>query len=431
MFLTKQQCKKWIWYWIGIFVYRVVLDLVFIFYISPLYAYYMDLTTNIQPINMIASYVLLGVIMLFMSCDDSYLSDILLNVQLVVMLMPMLTLCAISGSSLFFMMLVSGAHILQCLCVKVFRYTMKKRTYIFCMKSGMWMKCVLMAILVLSVGYSFSQYGFASAEAFDLTAVYGIREQVGYSFPFSYLVPWAFKVICLFLLVYALEKKHYILAEIAGSIQIYFYLTYANKSTLFSLILVLGSYFIVNKTDVIKTMIIGLIALMSGSSLVYACTGNLILLSYLVRRTFFVPARIKFAYYEFFSQNLLLYFADNSIGHLFGMKSPYEMQAPKLIAEYLGEPQSYCNTGYWGDAYANFGSVGVLLFSLILILLVLAIENMKLPKTLCFPLMIALFYNLNDGALLTWILGGGGALIFILLWLYRNVNMVKTRDAKI
>ncbi len=420
-------------YFIGVLLYKILLDIVFVYFISPNYFYYMNLTTDININKLIFSYIIVSVLLLIMPNQSNYISNIFLNVQFLVTLLPMLSLYAMSNRSTSFIVIVCLAHSLQCVIVWLAHQHYYQKTNIIIQKGKNWATLILLFFIGISVTYTLLKYGFVSLEAFNLTKVYSIRQDISYGFPFSYLLPWTFKIVCIFFMLIALEKRNYIGAIIASLFQIYFYLVYANKQTLFSWLLVLGCYWLVKKADLIKGMIYGLIALLLISGIVYKVLGNILILSYLVRRTLFVPATIKFAYFDFFSKNLKLHFADNSIGNLLQIASPYDLEAPKLIAGYLDVPNSYCNSGYWGDAFANFGYVGVILFSLVLIFIVLWLEKIvrNVSVLIYMPLLVSLFYNLNDSALLTWCLGGGGGLTVFILWLYGNCrrNKQKNEDA--
>lgn len=410
-------------YGMGILLYKLLLDLVFVYFIAPKYSYYMNLKLEMDPRRVLISYVLTLLMLLITFDNHKRLTNILLNVQLLITLIPMLSLYALSGREPAFIYMTCFVHILQCIFVKAVHTLQQKREYIFMKRSGSWLILALTLLLGLSLSYTFLKYGFASMDAFDLTEVYKLRENISYGFPFSYLIPWTFKIVCIFIFLISLEKKQYLGMLLSSAAQLYFYLIYANKQTLFSWLLVIACYILVKKADIVLGMIYGLSALLAGTSLIYKATNSIILLSYLVRRALFVPAAIKFAYYDFFSENELLHFADNSIGHLLGIPSPYGTEAPKLIADFLHVPDSYCNCGYWGDAYANFGMLGLFLFSILLALFLLLIEKMvekDIPRSVYVPFLIALFYTLNDSALLTWCLGGGGGLSILLLWMYRN-----------
>lgn len=403
-------------------IYRILLDCIYGFYIAPHWSYQMGLVLDTNITKIFISYIWLIIIIFITPSEEEHLTSVLINVQLLVMLMPMLSLYAMSNRSSAFISMVCIAHIMQCLIIRFIHKCACKSSNIVFKNSKFCMRFLCAFLLAIAVLYSFYKYGVASLTALDLTQVYTIRETISYSFPFSYIVPWVFKVLCIFLFLIFLDKRNYIGALAASTFQIYFYLTYANKQTLFSWLLAITCYFFVKRRALLKKMALGLSALLIGSSLIYQLFGNILLISYLVRRSLFVPAVLKFSYYDFFSANSLLYMADNTIGKLLGITSTYDMLAPKLIAVYLGVPNSYCNTGYWGDAFANLGIVGLFLYSIILICFLLLVEHIvkKIPRGIYLPFAITLFYNLNDSSMLTWMLSGGGGLMVLLLWLYRN-----------
>lgn len=414
---------KKIKYLFWIIVYRLVVDSTFCLCIAKEYGYYMGLIYSPNITKVIISYVLLIISAVVTCFDYDRLSSVVLMVEMTIMYVPMLTLFAFSDRSTFFMIISTVAYIIQTLIVRLSYKVNRKKIYFWLQKSQWVLVIIVIMIAGTSCVYTLVKFGIPSLAALNPENVYDIRDGVNYSFPFSYIVPWSFKVVFLFLLVIGLYIKKLWLVIVSLVGQGYLFLVYANKSTFFSIILVLAVYIVISeKCDVIKTIVIGLSGLGIVSLIAYVVFDNIMLISYGIRRTLLVPATIKFAYYDFFSENKLLHFADNSIGHVLGIKSPYKLEAPKLIAEYLSVPDSHCNTGLWGDAYANFGVAGVLLFSLFFILLMLLMEEMTndIPANIVFPIAVMLVYNLNDAAMFTWLLGGGAGLLFIELWLFRN-----------
>lgn len=416
----------------GILIYRIILDLAFCKLIAPLYSYYMQLKHIDNADKQVISFILLGVILLFTRFDDAKLSNVIMNMQLMIIIIPMMTLYAYSDRNSIYMIMVCGAYILQELTIGFGHRMQKMIPDIVAENAQNVLVCMITIFLAGAFVYTFGHFGIPGLSAFVLENVYDIRSEISYSFPFSYIVPWVFKIICIFLIVIGLYYHKYVLAVTGLIFQVYFFLTYANKTTLFAMILVIGCYFIMGRWNIIKATIWGMSGIVTFAGIIYITTGKIILLSYFVRRTLFVPATIKFAYYDYFSNNRLLYFGENFIGRLFDISSPYSLEAPKLIAKYLGVPNSHCNTGYLGDAYANMGTIGVLIFSFILALIILLIEKIteELPKQVTYPFAITLFYNLNDSALLTWLLGGGAGIAIIVFWLYKNIIRKNCSDVE-
>lgn len=61
-------------------------------------------------------------------------------------------------------------------------------------------------------------------------------------------------------------------------------------------------------------------------------TNKIEIASLFIRRLLFLPAQIKFYWYEFFSQNpFILYYLQGIIGKIFGIRNPYPVDAAKVI----------------------------------------------------------------------------------------------------
>lgn len=424
--------SKWI-YVILILVYKIALDIVFCRYISPIYSYYMNLKYIFNMEKVIYSYCMLFIVLFFTYYEINNLTSITLSVELVIMYIPMLTLYSYSDRNTKYMITVTLCYCMQSIIAKCYYLHEREILEIKPAWAKTFYKILIFFLLITAFMYTFIKYGYPSLAAFNLVDVYSIRSGISYTFPFNYIVPWVFKIVCIFICITGLYHKKWAMVLISISMQLFFFLIYANKSTLFSLILVLGIYWGIKKWNIINAMPIGLILLAVVSTVMYKQFGVYSFLSYGIRRTLFVPATIKFAYYDYFSQNELLHFADNTIGHLLNIQSPYELEAPKIIAEYLGVPNSHCNTGYWGDAYANFGIFGVVIFSIIVIWLLICIEKLtkRISQQIVIPIVTVMVYNLNDSALFTWILGGGGALMIFMFWLYRYCDKGMRDDKEI
>ena len=409
---------------IGMLLYKVILDYSFVKWIAPVFSYYMRLQYIANNNKVIISYVLLLIVLVITEFNEKRFSDVFMAVELIVMYIPMLSLYAYSDRSTAFMLVITISYCIQEAIIRLSRTVCVDKEIVVSGSASICLEISILALIGGAMLYSLINYGMGSLAAMDLMNVYSIREGVGYSFPFSYIIPWVFKVVCVFVIVLGMYRKQIILFLVGFIPQFYLYLIYANKSTLFSLGLVILVYYLYSRWDIIKSLVYGLAGMTLASGVFYSVTGNIYPISLMVRRTLFVPATIKFSYYDFFKENELLYFADNSIGKLFGVTSKYTMEAPKLIASYLGVPDSHCNSGYWGDAYANYGMAGVVIFSVILVLIVLLVERISkgVPTKVVYPILIILFYYLNDSALLTWLLGGGAGLVIVFIWLLKNAT---------
>lgn len=71
--------------------------------------------------------------------------------------------------------------------------------------------------------YTFIKYGYPSLAAFNLVDVYSIRSGISYTFPFNYIVPWVFKIVCIFICITGLYHKKWPMVLISISMQLFFF----------------------------------------------------------------------------------------------------------------------------------------------------------------------------------------------------------------
>ncbi len=93
-----------------------------------------------------------------------------------------------------------------------------------------------------------------------------------------------------------------------------------------------------------------------------------IIKSLLIRRLLFVPAKLNFDYFQFFSQNPYVWFSDSRflITHYF-MSYPYNLDVPHLIGKVIyGRPDMSANTGWIGSGYAHAGVLGMFIYAIII-----------------------------------------------------------------
>lgn len=354
----------------GFFIlfYKVMLDITFLFIISPLYDYRTFMELHINSTKLAESCLILILLILVTPNDEKRFSNVFLAMQLEIMIIPMLSIYGLRDGNRTFMYAVCLSYFLQTIILKKEKeikvsIRIKENQFIF------W--GIIAFLIFLSVGLMLIKYGIPDLKALKLENVYEVRQENTLSFPLQYFIPWLAGVILPILFILGIEKKKLGLTVGTLALQFYIFLTFGNKSHLFALVLVFGVYMLKKKNLLLKGLYIGMPFLVIVSDILYLINYKfLIILSLFTRRVLMVPAILKFEYYEFFSQHKKVYFADGIIGKLFGIESPYPQNVSKVIAEYIGIPESSCNTGYWGDAYANMGIIGVVLFSVILALII-------------------------------------------------------------
>ncbi|WP_158301528.1 hypothetical protein [Dictyoglomus thermophilum] len=269
---------------------------------------------------------------------------------------------------------------------------------------------------------------------FDLSLVYEIRSRyVESNIPFAgYLFNWVGYAINPLFLSYVFNKRQWLTFIFSIFIQLLLFSQTGLKSFLFVPILVLGVNWLYQKYGskklyLLTTLLIGLTVALGILS--YFLMGDIWVSSLLTRRTFYVPALLSFYYYDFFTSRGFTYLAQH---RLFGgfLKYPYSLNPPHLIGSvYFGTPEMGANNGILGDSYMNFGFLGAILWSFVLILFFKILDSfcdMDKNEVLIGPL--AVFANAFTNSALLTVMTTHGFLILLLFSIIIPKNRIKYRS---
>lgn len=407
----------------GLILYRISLDFAYITIICTVFGYNKNFKLDVNIIRYVESWIFcLGLILV--TPRKKSITSYYLLMQLVIMIMPMLSIYGLHHRSRYFLYLVCGVHMMQCFIGRFF-----------------WNKCrptvtkngknaalvVLFFLLFLTLGITFLQFGIPDMRALDFNRVYEVRAENQASGILNYFSFWLIQVILPILLLEAIMKKKIGVAILVGAVVLYFYLTFAHKSWFFSAFFIIGVYYFTKKGWFVKGICLGMPAMVFLLNGLYACSSKfLMLVSLFIRRVLFVPADIKFEYYDFFSKGEKLFFSEGQIGKLFGIESPYTQKTALIIGDRIGSPGASANTGYLAYAYADLGTVGVILFGVLLVVLLKFLDSITRKESFVFNFSVLSlgFFSLNDQALLTRLLTGGMALMMLILVL-RNEPKIR------
>lgn len=201
---------------------------------------------------------------------------------------------------------------------------------------------------------------------FDFTQVYELRETAASRLPgvFGYLSPMVSKVLLPFSLLLTMINRDYFFSvvAIAGSV-LMFGLT-NNKGPIFYPLVVLALYFLLHRKHVIRLVAVGILATIVASlvGFMYGGAGDW-LGSLLMRRSYFVPAHLNFQYYDFFSANPHVLWAESRIT-LGIVDYRYDLDTSHLMGyEYFSDSATGANTGWIGSGYMHLGFAGMLVYA--------------------------------------------------------------------
>lgn len=292
--------------------------------------------------------------------------------------------------------------------------------------------------LLTVAGISAYVYGWLSLTgglerlSFDLLSVYQVRaDYVQTRGPLiGYFVPWQANVFNLIILCYGLEKRNYWLLGLGSLAQLFLFGMTGHKSFLLAPLLAGGVFFIWQKKNAISYILLGASLAAVASYAYFLITGNMFVPSLFIHRLFFIPAGLHLVYYDFFSQpeHPLYMLSDSFLSNF--VQNPYGISMPSLITSSYWDVDFNPNVGYLGDAYGNFGVLGMLLFSAILGVVLRIVDGVgsSLPSHFVAAAISMPAISITQSALFTSMLTHGLIPALLMLWMVRA--LVGTRDDK-
>jgi len=344
-------------------------------------------------------------------------SGIAVILQYVIVVSPLLTLYCQGQTEASFMYLVLASFLTLVVAthsLPVFRIPHAGRSLRAVVLLGLWgVGVYVYGALLWS--------GAASWLSVDFADVYETREYwTSVSLPLlGYFVPWQANVINPALLAVGLHRKSLPMIAVALLLQLLLFGMTGHKSFALAMVLVVAIYWVHRRRwslwSILLVAGIGIVV----AYLIYLLSGDHLVPSIFVRRLFFVPARNHAIYYDFFSASthphILL---SNSILAPFA-NYPYAMSVTRVISwAYWGRDFSP-NVGYMGDAYAQLGGFGMILFSLILAVILRLADSVagRREIALVAALVSVPAMALVNSALFTTLLTHGLLLVLVLAWL--------------
>ena len=277
-------------------------------------------------------------------------------------------------------------------------------------------------VVVLLFAFFIKNDGVPSLTAMDFSKIYTVvranyfidNKYIGYIYTIAVLV------LVPYLEGVCLERRYYFSALLLLAFLFLMFLYSGNKTTLFSILVIVGVFTVrtILKRDaaIIITLCIGLTAICAS----WIVTGSNRFYDILVRRVLLLPASLKFAHYDYFCNNEKLGFRGMILGKLLGVNqyTPegiiHKETFTYAIGRMLDKDGTNCNTGVLIEGFDKFGYVGFLVIGLLLIVLLLAIRKFEKNTSHNLVLITCSYfvYSLNDG-----FLTGTAELSFIVLLL--------------
>lgn len=285
---------------------------------------------------------------------------------------------------------------------------------------------LVVALSAINYGLVFLQYGLAlrldlltNLLSSEVTEVRLASRALGTGSSFGlggYALAWQSGVLNPLLIAFGLihHRSWLLAAGVFG--QLVLFSAAANKSMLIGGVLVAGTIYLLSRPQPrVERLVSGLIAVVLFGGIVQLALGSVGLNSLLVRRAVVTPALLTRYYFEFFTDNPQTMLGQSLLSPV--VAYPYELSVPRVVgAEYVSETTN-ANANIFADAFANFGSGGVVLFTLLLGTLFLFIDSTlrNVDLRLATAVLIVPASTLINSAFLTTLLTHGIMLACLLL----------------
>lgn len=263
---------------------------------------------------------------------------------------------------------------------------------------------------------------------FNMFNVYELRsEYINYNFPriVEYLFAWT-RAINIVFIGYSIVKKRYFIAAAFFLAQMLSFGIDGLKSTFFMAILVLIFCLLYKnekKYNFKKICLHGILglSLLGAIEKVALKTNNIITL--LIRRVLMLPIYLNSCYVDFFQKNPPDYFKSSFL-RLFGATTSYYKLDHIIGKIYFNRPQMGCNNGLIAEAVTNFGTIGILIMPILLVLVLKFMDKCVKGVEERVFLVIALYFAITiSNTFLTTALLTHGLLISTILML-----ILKSKD---
>ncbi len=422
--------------------YRVLLDLVYQYSVSPVYAY-RGYINNASLESKFISWVLfiIGIVFFINILTYSHyrMSNIIVSILFLISFIPFTTVVAFGTTSIgytvfntvYWFILLLAQHLSQ-------RVVLKDPVQLRVGKIKINDKFVLIAgfvslFIVLFISAVYTRFRIN----FNLFNVYELRSEAQtYNFPtaLSYLFAWT-RAINPVLMAYALINKKKIPAVIFFAVQMLSFGVDGLKSTFFMPFIVIIVVFVLKNSNInrIKNIIIiGAVIFVAAGLFEHMIIRTNNISTLFIRRMLFSPNITGEYYYDFFLTNEPDFFRGSAL-KLFGLNSPYaeagtsvgRIIGSKYIAEGLN-----ANNGLFSDAVLNLGNIGAFIMPVVLVLILRLFD--RCSKNLDSRLTVATSFYLATvimGTTITTVLFTHGALILMILFLLMDRNNLEHSDS--
>lgn len=418
-YINKKQEKRRYWLMVLFFVvlYKITLELVYVYAISPTYKYQgfiLDFSLHKYFISsLLVLMMIYPIAKLFARGNTSSVIILLISLGYFVPLSSIYAFANLNNGFFLYSFIYWALLLLfQIHLPKVKSRSPKGSAIVF--------NLIIFFFAAFSVIMSGIYTGFRLN--FDLSIVYDLRleaRELNVPTLVQYIQSAATMIMPIGLIYYVVKKK-YTLTALLIFINLLEFSFAGKKSVLFIMIVsILVAKFYNNRQFKKVITSFTLINFAVFIELLFR-SGISDFAKFIQRRVLFMPPLIASYYFDFFSNNELL-FLRQSVLRRIGLSSPYDNPIQRLIGfYYFGSIENNVNTGLVGDAFANFGWLGLIFYPLAIVLIFRFFEfcNKGVDNKVLALIWILSFYKFISGSLFTVLLNGGFLVACVTMFFY-------------
>jgi hypothetical protein len=235
---------------------------------------------------------------------------------------------------------------------------------------------------------------------------------------FGYTYSLFTKIIIPLIIIFSLELKNRLMMFVGIFYLTLFYLFGAHKTVYLGILVVLAFYRF-NYLKAANWILLYSIILLIGC-FVLALFGFDYPWILTFRRVHFLPTLLDISYLDFFQDNFM-YWSESILSKVF--EYPYDQRHEFLIGEkYFNRPDMAANNGLISDGYMNFGTLGVLLHSLLIGGYFMLLNSLRIPSRYFGLYFLVIFSFISSSIFTVFLTHGAFALLLISIFLLRGRN---------
>lgn len=288
---------------------------------------------------------------------------------------------------------------------------------------------LLLFALVFAILMSGIYAGFRFTLSFDEIYSYrlGMRAAVMPAIV-RYLFVFVGGTILPYCFAYFLSRKSYLLSGLALFLGILIFSINGMKTWLLLYLLIAGVFiaFKFNKKKLIIYILLAMCLWLGLSVFIFQINGDVKLFA-LFGRTVYIPSKIGYNYITFFDEHEFLFLRESILKSFF--EPPYPVNSAFYIVGGAASDinTSRANNGLWGDAYANFAILGILIYPFIFAYIIKLLKNSMIGQDvrLLISITFIMIWSAVNISFFTWLITGG-VIIFLIInkcaTLPKNIN---------